>query len=213
MFLARGLKDYPVDPDKVTVQELTDRDKNKVELSIFKPEGYQDTWMYVQSDAKRRKEQSMNAKLYKYYEEDLETIQASLTKKGGTKQLHKVWERIGRAKQKNSRVSAQYDISVEQNQGVAVAMSWGKRKNTVKEDKTKGVYFIRTNYEQATEKQLWQVYNTIREVEATFRCLKTDLNIRPIHHQLDHRIESHIYLTILAYQLINTIRHMLKAKA
>ena len=55
-----------------------------------------------------------------------------------------------------------------------------------------------------------QIYNTIREVEATFRCLKSDLNLRPVHHQKDERIESHIYLTILAYQLVNTIRYMLK---
>jgi len=52
----------------------------------------------------------------------------------------------------------------------------------------------------------------IREVESTFRCLKSDLNIRPIHHQKDERVEAHIYLTILAYQLVNTIKYMLKAK-
>ncbi|MGY8916592.1 MAG: hypothetical protein ACKVJF_16100, partial [Flavobacteriales bacterium] len=45
-----------------------------------------------------------------------------------------------------------------------------------------------------------------------FRCLKSDLGIRPVFHQKDERIESHIYLTILAYQLVNTIRHMLKEK-
>ena len=54
------------------------------------------------------------------------------------------------------------------------------------------------------------MYNTIREVESTFRCLKSDLQIRPVHHQNDERIEAHIYLTILAYQLVNTIRYMLK---
>jgi transposase len=59
---------------------------------------------------------------------------------------------------------------------------------------------------------LWDIYNTVREVESTFRCLKSDLQIRPAFHQKDDRIESHIYLAILAYQLVNTIRHMLKAK-
>ncbi len=69
---------------------------------------------------------------------------------------------------------------------------------------------MRTNYSDPTENQLWDIYNTIREVESTFRCLKTDLQIRPIHHQKDERIKSHIYLTVLAYQLVNTIRYMLK---
>ena len=54
------------------------------------------------------------------------------------------------------------------------------------------------------------MYNTVREVEATFRVLKTDLLLRPIHHQKDERAESHIYLAMLAYQLVNTIRYMLK---
>lgn len=57
---------------------------------------------------------------------------------------------------------------------------------------------------------MWHIYNTIREVESTFRALKSDLNIRPIHHQKDERVEAHIYLTMLAYQLVNTIRYMLK---
>ena len=84
------------------------------------------------------------------------------------------------------------------------------KKQPIDDDKEKGIYFIRTNYENANEKELWDIYNTIREVESTFRCLKSDLNIRPVYHQKDVRIESHIYLTILAYQLVNTIRHMLK---
>ncbi len=57
---------------------------------------------------------------------------------------------------------------------------------------------------------LWETYNIVREVEASFKCLKSDLHIRPVHHQNDERIESHMYQTILAYQLVNSIRHMLK---
>jgi transposase len=47
-------------------------------------------------------------------------------------------------------------------------------------------------------------------VEAVFRCLKTDLKIRPIHHQKDKYIEPHIWLGILAYQMVNYIRKALK---
>jgi len=49
-------------------------------------------------------------------------------------------------------------------------------------------------------------------VESTFRCLKTDLQLRPVYHQNEDRIEAHLYLTILAYQLVNTIRYMLGQK-
>jgi hypothetical protein len=208
----KRLNQYQPDATKTKVTQLTDRDKNKVELLVFKPEGYHDTWMQVQSEAKRIKETSMNDKLTQRFEEEIITIQKAISTKGGTKKINKVWERIGRAKQKHNRVSANYRIEVEENKGVATVLKWSYQTNISKEDKQKGIYFIRTSYQDPNEKELWDIYNTIREVEATFRCLKTDLNIRPVHHQKDHRIESHIYLTILAYQLVNTIRHMLKKK-
>lgn len=208
----KRLKDYPIgSAEKMISIQTKDKDQ-KVSLSIFNPQGYTDTWMYVQSEAKRRKEQSMEEKLSLRYEEHLETIKSAIDKKRGTKKIERVWERIGRAKQKHNRISAQYNISISQSQGLATQMSWVKKEIKIKEDKSKGVYFLRTNYSDPTEKQLWDIYNTIREVESTFRCLKSDLQIRPVHHQNDERIKSHIYLTILAYQLVNTIRYMLKQK-
>jgi transposase len=206
----KRLEDYPVDQNDKTVTIYNKNDEQKIELSVFRPDGYRDTWMYVQSEAKRKKEQSMHKKLIQRFEENLDTIKKAIHRKGGMKSIEKVWQRIGRAKQKHNLVSAQYDIVVKQSEGIATQMSWRKKTLQVKEDKTKGIYFLRTNYQNPTEHQLWDIYNTIREVESTFRCLKTDLQIRPVHHQKDDRIKSHIYLTILAYQLVNTIRFMLK---
>lgn len=208
----KRLKEYELTPSPSAITCLTDRGKNEVKLSIFKPDGYKDTWMYVQSDAKRSKEQSMVDKLRERFEEDLKSAQDALHKKGGTKSLAKVWERIGRLKQKNNRVSGQYDIKITEKEGIVTQIIWAKKEIKTTDDKQNGVYFIRTNIQNPEETQLWQTYNTIREVESTFRCLKSDLNIRPVHHQLDGRIKSHIYLTILAYQLVNTIRYMLRQK-
>jgi len=208
----KRLNNYRLDDSQSQIIQLTDRGKNKVELSIVKPAGYTDTWMYVQSDAKRKKEASMDDKLKQRLEEDLKGIQKALTTKGGIKLINKVWERIGRTKQKHKRVSSQYEITVEEKDGKAIKVTWTLKAIKTIEDKTKGVYFIRTNYENPKEKELWTIYNTIREVESTFRCLKSDLHIRPIHHQKDSRVQAHIYQTILCYQLVNTIRHMLKKK-
>lgn len=205
----KRLRDYPA---ATTVSQFTDRDKNKVKLSIFNPEGYPDTWMYVQSDAKRKKEESMAVKLAGRFEEELQGIRAALDKKGGTKKFEKVWERIGRAKQKHKRASGKYLVTVDQSGGTATDIKWERKPDPVREEKEKGVYFIRTSYKDPGETELWEIYNTIREVESTFRCLKSDLSIRPVFHQKDERIEAHIYLTILAYQLVNTIRYMLREK-
>ena len=54
------------------------------------------------------------------------------------------------------------------------------------------------------------IYNTIREIESTFRILKTDLDLRPIYHKNDDATMAHLHLGILAYWLVNTIRYQLK---
>ena len=209
----KRIKDYPAGTSVPRNIQLTNRGKSKVELSVFKAPGHNDTWMYVESEEKREKEASMNIKLKQLFEEDLDAIKKSFSKKSGTKKINKVWERIGRVKERHSRVSARYEIKVDHKNGLATDLTWTIKPDKIKDDKLKGVYFIRTNYNNPSEDELWKIYNTIREVEATFRSLKTDLNIRPVHHQKDHRVEAHLYLTILAYQLVNTIRLMLKNAA
>jgi len=182
--------------------------------------GYSDTWMYVKSEAKRVKEKSMEDKLQARYLEDLTQIKNSIHKPRGIKVLEKVWERVGRIKEKYPSIAKHYEITVSEKEPepntktnkktknkvirYAADLTWEKKDSLINSDH--GVYFVRTNYEDLNERELWKIYNTIREVESTFRCLKSDFNIRPIHHQLDHRIQSHIYLTMLAYQLVNTIR-------
>jgi hypothetical protein len=208
----KRLKDYQVDK-QATIHTIKDRRDNPIELAVFKPEGYKDTWMYIKSEQKRVKEQSMKDKLSQRFEEELEGLAQGIHKKGTTKKTEKIWERIGRMKQKHRMVSGKYTIDAQVKEGIVTNISWQQKKedpgNT---GQNHGVYFIRTNYEKPQEAQLWNIYNTIREVESTFRCLKFDLQIRPIHHQKDERAESHIYLTMLAYQLVNTIRYMLKEK-
>ena len=75
-----------------------------------------------------------------------------------------------------------------------------------------GEYFLRYSKEILTEEQIWDTYNLTRDVEATFRCLKTDLDIRPVFHQKDTYIEPHIWLGIVAYQIVNYIKLRLKEK-
>ena len=210
----KQIKDYASrwKSEKVFIQ---DNNASPIELAILEDPEQPDTWIYVKSERKTRKEQSMDIKLNQRFEQDLQTAKAALDKKGGIKKTEKVYERIGRIKQKHKTVQAKYNISIKSNGVEATDIIW-KRKETNNNNKAKlnpenqGVYFIRTNIALSQEKHIWKVYNTIREVEATFRCLKTDLQIRPIHHQNDQRVEAHIYLTILAYQLVNAIRFLLK---
>lgn len=60
------------------------------------------------------------------------------------------------------------------------------------------------------EKATWDYYNLIREIECTNRQLKTDLQLRPIHHQKDDSSDAHLFLGLLSYWIVNTIRYKLR---
>jgi transposase len=76
-----------------------------------------------------------------------------------------------------------------------------------------GRYLLRTNLCDRDPAHLWQFYIQLVEVEAAFKNLKDDLQLRPIYHQLEHRIEAHIFVAFLAYCLHVTMRAKLKPLA
>jgi transposase len=76
-----------------------------------------------------------------------------------------------------------------------------------------GRYLLRTNLCSERPGQLWQFYVQLTEIEAAFKNLKDDLQLRPIHHQLESRIEAHIFVAFLAYCLHVTLRARLKPLA
>jgi transposase len=76
-----------------------------------------------------------------------------------------------------------------------------------------GHYLLRTNLVAEDPAVLWDRYMQLTQIEATFKCLKSDLGIRPIYHQLEHRVEAHILVAFLAYCLRVTLKHRLRAHA
>ena len=76
-----------------------------------------------------------------------------------------------------------------------------------------GRYLLRSNLCGHDPAQLWQFYIQLVEIEAAFKTMKDDLNLRPIHHQLEGRIEAHIFVAFLAYCLHVTLRARLKPLA
>ena len=79
--------------------------------------------------------------------------------------------------------------------------------------RTEGDYLLRSNLSGEDPAILWQRYIQLTEIEAAFRNLKSDLAIRPIHHQKDPRIEAHIFVAFLAYCLYVTLQQRLRALA
>jgi hypothetical protein len=76
-----------------------------------------------------------------------------------------------------------------------------------------GRYLLRTNLCGQEPARLWQFYIQLVEIEAAFKNLKDDLQLRPIYHQVESRIEAHIFVAFLAYCLHVTLRARLKPLA
>jgi hypothetical protein len=200
-------KDYETDTLNAFV--IKDKRDNEIRLKYMDSKGSKDRWVYVKSNAKTKKEDSMLSRSLESFELEMSSVRSGISKKGGTKKADKVWERIGRIKERNKSAHKYYDIKVEVRDGVAVEVEY-QRKAIESEAKQSGEYYLRTNYELASEVEIWNIYNTIREVESTFRCLKTDLRLRPVYHQEDCHTEAHLHLGLLAYHIVAPIRYMLK---
>ena len=76
-----------------------------------------------------------------------------------------------------------------------------------------GRYLLRSNLSGENPEKLWQFYIQLTQVEAAFKDLKEDLNLRPIFHQLQRRIEAHIFVSFLAYCLHVSLRERLRRVA
>ena len=70
---------------------------------------------------------------------------------------------------------------------------------------------LKKKEESASQEALiWTIYNCIRNIESSIRTLKSDLDLRPVYHQKDEASEAHLHLGLLAYWVVNTVRHKLK---
>jgi transposase len=204
-----SLKEYQADTSATPVK-IMDNKNQPIELLKVKAVDDTDQYLWVRSHAKALKENSMNGLLSQRFEEGIQSIREGITKKGGTKKLSKVYERIGRLKQKYPSVHQYYDLTVSDD-GKGIATNITCRHKTGEDfDKHGGIYFLRTSLMKNDEGTLWSIYNVIREIEYTFRLLKTDLDLRPIYHKTDDASMAHLHLGILAYWLVATIRYQLK---
>lgn len=179
-------------------------------------------YLKVKSPGKTLKEKAMKTLFEERFEAGLECIAQSLTKKSGIKTPEKVIERIGRLKQKYSSAHSRYVIEIEKRavkkgktgnktHEICTAVHWRKNeKKDIEKLQECGEYFLRTSINEKDETLIWTVYNCIRNIESTFRTLKTDLDLRPVFHHSDHATQAHLHLGLLAYWAVNTVRHQLK---
>ena len=179
-------------------------------------------YLKVKSPGKTLKEKAMKTLFEERFEAGLGCIAQSLTKKSGIKTSEKMIEHIGRLKQKYSSTHSRYIIEVEKRvvkkgktgnktHQICTAVLWRKNeKRDIQKIQECIEYFLRTSIKENNETLIWTVYNCIRNIESSFRTLKTNLDIHPVFHHSDHATHAHLHLALLTYWVVNTVRHQLK---
>src|SRR5205823_5879387 len=120
--------------------------------------------------------------------------------------------RLGAAKTKAGRAFGFVHIQVPAKTESVTRSTFQFRVNKKKLQQAEcldGHYLLRSNLIAEDPEVLWTLYVQLTQIEAVFRSLKSELGIRPIYHQLEHRAEAHILIAFLAYCLQITLKHRL----
>ncbi len=169
---------------------------------------------YCHSTRREDKERAIYNRFSSRFVEALDKLETGLHKKGCVKKYDKVLIRLGRLKQKYSKAAKNYRITVKKDKktGNAVGINRERKQTPASTDSHPGVYCLRTNQNRWDEATLWRTYTMLTDLEAVFRSLKSELGLRPVFHQKTKRVSGHLFITLLAYHLIHTIRCQLKKK-
>ncbi|MBF0106482.1 MAG: IS1634 family transposase [Deltaproteobacteria bacterium] len=182
--------------------------RESVRVKLAESDG--ETYILALSNGRVRKEQSMRKrKLKKLWARLKELRTQSLSR-------DQLLIKLGAAKKDAGRAFGLVTIGLPNKDQAVTPETF-----TFKLDKDKlrvarrreGTYLLRTNLTNEDPSTLWQYYIQLTEVEQAFKELKSDLSIRPIHHQKDNRIEAHIFVSFMAYCLQVTLKQRLRALA
>jgi transposase len=198
--------------DKALSTVVKKDDEYTVRAQKVVDEATQEVLLYCHSTRREKKDQAIGDRFVRRFEENLQKLANGLDKKRCLKKYDKVMVKIGRLRQKYSRVSRQFTISVEKDEksGNASKITWQQQPAPDTTDTYPGVYCLRTSQTDWDEATLWNTYTMLTDLEAVFRSLKSELGLRPIHHQITRRVSGHLFITVLAYHLVHAIRFRLK---
>jgi transposase len=117
--------------------------------------------------------------------------------------------RVGRLLGRNTRAAALFEVRVEADAAGFARLHWSRSEARDEWARlSEGCYVLRSNVTDWTPEQLWRTYIQLTEAEAAFRIQKSDLQIRPIWHQRQDRVEAHILVCFLAYVLWKALAAM-----
>lgn len=194
--------------EKAFVAKSWSQVRDAVEVKLLDQNG--ELYVLARSGGRRQKERAMRQRRLKRLWQRLHELQQQ------TLSRDQLLIKLGAAKKDAGRAYALVEIQLpEKDQEVsAQTFTFGLRKDKLRiARRREGQYLLRSNLSGEDPAELWQYYLQLVEVEQAFKELKGDLALRPIYHQLDSRIESHIFVSFVAYCLQITLKQRLRALA
>jgi len=202
--------ELPSDLTMLTVKENAKTNTVFVQAGVSKNDLTDELELYCHSVDKEKKEESIKNNFHTRFEAELLKARNALHLRSGTKRYDKVVERIGRQKEKYKLVSHRYKVNIEKDTETdnAKSITWSRKKDK----KASGFYCLRTNRKDLNVQQIWDTYTMLTDIEDAFRCMKSELGLRPIYHHKETRCDGHIFITLLAYHIMHMIRFKLRQK-
>jgi len=172
----------------------------------------QDNELYILAKSKDRRAKERAMRKYK-----LRNYLAGLARlRKNCRDRDKLLERLGALKQEAGKSAGCVDLIIPPEGGKVTADNFNYHFNRDMYRKMllrDGMYLLRTNLTETNPAVLWQRYILLTQVEAAFKSLKSDLAVRPMRHQLERRVEAHIFVAVMGYCLMVTLRHKLRGCA
>lgn len=174
-----------------------------VEVKLTSHPETKETVILCRSADRRSKEQAMHDKFGRRIEEALDRLAARIARSKKRLDPATVNRQIGRILQQNQRAAARFAIVLEPN-GCPAGFRLRSDHNPSFDDwaaLSEGAYLLRSNISDWSDQQLWKAYIQLTQAEAAFRIQKDQLNVRPIWHQREDRVQAHILVCFLAFVL------------
>ena len=178
--------------------------RDAVEVKLYQHEG--ELYVLAKSSGRQAKEIAMRRRRLARLLRKLRAMRKSLPKRD------QLLLRIGASKKEAGRAFGFVKIRLPEKDEEVTRETF-----TFHTDKAKlraaqqrdGHYLLRSNLTGEDPAVLWTRYVQLTQIESVFRSRKSELGIRPIYHQLEHRADAHVLIAFLAYCLQVTLKNRL----
>jgi transposase len=188
--------------------EAASRDHPGVEVCMQR--SGEEVYLFVKSPLRVQKDQGIRERFLKRMEGGLKQL-SQRVKKGRLTDEKKIQRSIGKLQERNKRAARFFHVTVRHSKGNA-RLSWKLDEEKLRQTALlDGCYTLQTDRSDLEEQSLWSLYTMLNRVERSFRYLKSSLGMRPNYHQREHRVEGHIFISILAYHLLHAVEQTLLA--